>query len=158
MKTRPPMKPFPWKCGHCRQKAVNPASVPYEVEAEHDGRRYSVVISDLVTPKCDNCGELVLTATANEQITDALREQVGLLTPSRIRAGREELGLTQEQFAEKLRIASATVSRWETGAQVQQRALDLLMRLYFGLIEVRSALAEEKTARNLGAGRVSVPA
>jgi hypothetical protein len=49
-----------------------------------------------------------------------------------------------------LRIASATVSRWETGAQIQQRALDLLMRLFFGLSEVRSALADEQTVRTLG--------
>lgn len=150
MKTAPATKPFPWKCGHCRQKAVNPATVPYTAEAEHDGRTYTVTIPDLHTPKCDNCGELVLTAEANERITDALREQIGLLTPAQIRQGREALGLTQEQFAAKLRIASATVSRWETGAQIQQRALDLLMRLFFGLSEVRSALADEQSVRTLG--------
>ncbi len=145
-----PIKPFPWKCGYCREKAVYPATVPYTTEIDHDGRIHTVMISDLETPKCRKCGEMILIDAANRRITDALREQVGLLKPLQIRAGREALGLTQEQLAAKLRIASATVSRWETGAQVQQRALDLLMRLYFGLSEVRSALADEERARTLG--------
>jgi putative zinc finger/helix-turn-helix YgiT family protein len=143
-------KPFPWKCGHCRQRAVNPATVSYTTEVEHDGRAYTVTVPDLTVPRCDNCGEMVLDTAANERITDALREQLGLLKPAQVRAGREALGLTQEQFAAKLRIASATVSRWETGAQIQQRALDLLMRLFFGLAEVRSALADEQVVRTLG--------
>ena len=143
-------KPFPWKCGHCRQRAVNPATVSYTTEVEHDGRAYTVTVPDLTVPRCDNYGEMVLDTAANERITDALREQLGLLKPGQIRAGREALGLTQEQFAAKLRIASATVSRWETEAQIQQRALDLLMRLFFGLAEVRSALADEQAVRTLG--------
>jgi hypothetical protein len=37
-------------------------------------------------------------------------------------------------------VGPATVSRWETGGQVQQRSLDKLLRLYFTLPEVRRAL------------------
>jgi hypothetical protein len=55
-----------------------------------------------------------------------------------------------DRLSNVARITSATVSRWETGAQIQQRALDLLMRLFFGLAEVRSALADEQTVRTLG--------
>jgi hypothetical protein len=95
MKATPPTKPFPWKCGHCRQKAVNPAAVPYTVDVDHDGRSYAITVPDLQTPKCDNCGELVLTAEANGRISSALREEIGLLTPAQIREGRETLGLTQ---------------------------------------------------------------
>ena len=150
MKGTPQTKPFPWKCGHCREKAVYPATAPYRAEMEHDGRVHTIDIPELLSPKCKNCGELLLDDAANQRITDALRERVGLLKPAQIRHGRESLGLTQEQFATGLRIASATVSRWETGAQIQQRALDLLMRLYFGFSEVRSALADEQKARTLG--------
>lgn len=145
-----PCKPFPWRCVHCQEKAVNRECVSYSVVCDHDGREYTVSIPDLVVPKCRNCGRMIFDDDANRRITDALRAQVGLLKPVQIRAGREALGLTQEQLASKLRVASATVSRWETGAQVQQRALDLLMRLYFGLAEVRSALADEERVRTLG--------
>jgi putative zinc finger/helix-turn-helix YgiT family protein len=149
--TAPPTKPFPWKCGHCGDRAIFREKVYYETEIALDiGEFHTVAIPDLFVPKCRKCGEMILIDAANRRITDALREQVGLLKPLQIRAGREALGLTQEQLAAKLRIASATVSRWETGAQVQQRALDLLMRLYFGLSEVRSALADEERARTLG--------
>ena len=46
-----------------------------------------------------------------------------------IRQGREQLGLTQKQFANLLGVGEATVSRWETGAQIQQRALDRFLRV-----------------------------
>ena len=59
------------------------------------------------------------------------RREARLLTPDEIRDGREKLGLTQKQFANLLGVGEATVSRWETGAQVQQRAMDRFVRLCF---------------------------
>src|SRR5207249_11354102 len=109
------MKPFPWKCGYCRARAVQPAVVPYTTEAEYDGRTYTVTVPELKVPRCQNCGELVLDSAANRQITDALRQQIGLLAPEQIRQNREALDLTQRQLASHLGIAEATVSRWETG-------------------------------------------
>jgi DNA-binding transcriptional regulator YiaG len=37
--------------------------------------------------------------------------------------------LTQKQFANLLGVGEATVSRWETGAQIQQRAMDRFIRV-----------------------------
>ena len=42
-----------------------------------------------------------------------------------------------------LRVAKETVSRWETGAQIQQRAMDLLLRLFFDIPEVRRQLGRD---------------
>ena len=39
------------------------------------------------------------------------------------------LGLSQEQFANLLGVSEATVSRWEMGAQIQQRAMDRFLRV-----------------------------
>jgi putative zinc finger/helix-turn-helix YgiT family protein len=147
----PERKPFPWKCGNCRERAVNLATVAYTVEEDHDGRTYTVTVPDLQTPRCDRCGELVLDDAANRQISAALRQQLGLLTPQEIRQGREALGLTQRQMANQLGIAEATLSRWETGGQIQQRALDRLLRLFFTFAEVREALADEGGLIALGA-------
>lgn len=54
-------------------------------------------------------------------------------TPRLLRAIRTELGLTQEQLAERLGVSFATVNRWENGGTKPQRA---------GLAAIR-ALAEE---------------
>ncbi len=142
---------FPWKCGHCRERAVKPATVSYTTDIEHDGRTHTVTVDALRVPRCEKCGELVLDDAANRQITDALRRQIGLLTPVQIRQNREAFGLTQKQLASQLGVAEATLSRWETGAQIQQRAMDRLLRLFFGFANVRSALADEGAIAQLGA-------
>jgi len=148
-------KPFPWKCGHCRQRAVRPAVVSYTCEADHDGRAYTVTVPELNVPRCGNCGELVLDSAANRQITESFRQQLGLLTPEQIRRNRESLGLTQRELAGLLGIAEATLSRWETGGQIQQRALDRLLRLYFSSASVRKALADSDHLPDLGVDAIS---
>jgi putative zinc finger/helix-turn-helix YgiT family protein len=146
----PDTKPFPWKCGHCRERAVNPTVIPYATEAEYDGRIYTVTVPGLKVPRCERCGELVLDSTANRQISYALRQQLRLLTPEQIRQNREALGLTQRQLAGHLGIAEATLSRWETGGQIQQRGFDRLLRLYFSSAGVREDLANDERLADLG--------
>jgi len=46
-------------------------------------------------------------------------------------------------------VAVASLSRWETGGQIQQRALDRLLRLYFGCEQVRTVLADEAQLASL---------
>jgi transcriptional regulator with XRE-family HTH domain len=65
------------------------------------------------------------------------------LTPAAIRENRLRLNLTQRELAEQLDIAEATLSRWETGAQIQQRAFDRLLRAYFGVPALRKFLKQE---------------
>jgi putative zinc finger/helix-turn-helix YgiT family protein len=119
--------------------------MPYTTQVEHDGCLYTVTIPDLEVPRCEKCGTLVRVDAANRRVSEALRRQLGLLTPEEIRQNRDTLGLTQEQFADQLGVAEATLSRWETGAQIQQRALDNLLRLFFALPEVRSFLGNGRT-------------
>jgi putative zinc finger/helix-turn-helix YgiT family protein len=141
--TKPsPMKPFPWKCGTCRARALVPAVIDYREEVEHDGRAYSLVIPALHVLKCGHCGALVLDDAANKTVSDALRQEAGLLTPAQIRQSREALGLTQKQLANYLQVGESTLSRWETGGQIQQRSLDRFMRIFFSLPEARQLLEE----------------
>jgi putative zinc finger/helix-turn-helix YgiT family protein len=119
---------------------VYPAEVEYTTEIVHDGRPYTVTVPALRTPQCRNCKELILDTEASEQITEAFRRVANLLRPEEVRQNRERLGLTQAALAERLEVGAATLSRWETGAQIQQRSLDKLLRLYFALPEVRRAL------------------
>jgi putative zinc finger/helix-turn-helix YgiT family protein len=135
------MKPFPWKCGKCRERAVNPATLPtYSADLEHDGRKYHVVLTDMQVAKCENCGTIMLDDAASRRLSDALRNEAGLLQPAEIRANREALGFTQKTLASFLLIAEATLSRWETGAQIQQRAMDAFLRVFFQSSEARGIL------------------
>jgi putative zinc finger/helix-turn-helix YgiT family protein len=140
----PTMKPPPWKCGTCRERSVVPAVIPYEAEVEHDGRSYTIAFPDLGVLRCERCGTIVLPDAANQRISQALRRQAGLLTPEEIQTDREALGLTQQQLAVYLGVAEETLSRWETGAQIQQRALDRFLRVILSFPSVRAALASEQ--------------
>jgi putative zinc finger/helix-turn-helix YgiT family protein len=142
--------PFPWPCGKCGRQAVDRETLPYSTVVHHDGRSYTVEVPEFQVPRCKNCGAMVLDDPANDQIMDALRRQVGLLDPGRIRANRESLGLTQRDFASLLGVGESTVSRWETGSQIQQKSLDRLMRLSFAIPEAREALIGHDRLTDLG--------
>jgi putative zinc finger/helix-turn-helix YgiT family protein len=135
---------FSTKCSKCGQRAVALATVPYTVQIDHDGRKYTVTVPDLVVPRCGNCGNLVLHDAADQRINAAFREQAGLLSPEQLRQHRLALGLTQQELADRLGVAVSTLSRWETGAQIQQRSLDRFLRAFFVLPELRQALASSE--------------
>jgi putative zinc finger/helix-turn-helix YgiT family protein len=113
------------KCGKCRHRTVGLAQAPYTLQVDHDGRKYTVTVPDLVVPRCSNCGTIVLDEDANRQISAAFRKEAGLLSPEQIRDQRQRLGLSQQALADLLGVAASTLSRWETGAQIQQRSFDV---------------------------------
>jgi putative zinc finger/helix-turn-helix YgiT family protein len=113
---------------------------PYSVQVDHDGRKYQVTVPALTVPKCSNCGTIQIDSEAGEQIDKAFRMAAGLLSPEDIRAGREKLRLNQQEFADTLGIATSTLSRWETGAQVQQRVMNDYLRAFFKVPALRRYL------------------
>jgi putative zinc finger/helix-turn-helix YgiT family protein len=107
------------------------AIVPYSATIEFDGRAYCVEIPALTVPQCANCENIGLDEEADRHISAAFRREARLATPEQIREGRERLGLTQTEFADLLGVGVVTVSRWESGAQIQQRAMDRFLRVCF---------------------------
>jgi putative zinc finger/helix-turn-helix YgiT family protein len=83
--------------------------------------------------KCSKCGEVVLRfADAKRLHEDAIaiyRRKHGLLSADEIRNLRARFGLTQADLARLLRLGGNTVSRWESGRNVQTSAMDILLRL-----------------------------
>lgn len=83
--------------------------------------------------KCPNCGEVVLRYQDSKRLgEDAIaiyRKKHGLLSADEIRAIREHFDLTQAELARLLRLGASTISRWESGRNVQTAALDVLLRL-----------------------------
>jgi DNA-binding transcriptional regulator YiaG len=134
------VRPFPWKCGHCGERAVYLGQFPYASEIAYDDVTYTVSFPDLEAPRCQNCGNIVLTDAANERIDSAFRAQAGLLTPEDIRRRREALGLTQNQLVRRLGVDAATLGLWEAGSQFPSRALNHLLDLFFAFPLVRQHL------------------
>jgi DNA-binding transcriptional regulator YiaG len=106
-----------------------------------------VSLTDFPVLQCGNCHELVLDDAADERLSDALRAEAGLLSPTEIRQKREALGLTQQQLADYLRMSMFTISRWETGTQIQQRSMDAFLRVFFQLAEARRMLGTPELER-----------
>jgi putative zinc finger/helix-turn-helix YgiT family protein len=126
------------KCLTCRQRAVSSTILPsYSTEMEHDGRKYHVEVPEFAVHQCSNCQTILFDDDANDRLFDALRSAAGLLSPSEIRRQREALGLKQKDLANLLQLSESTLSRWETGAQMQQRCMDKFLRGFFAVEELR---------------------
>ena len=83
--------------------------------------------------RCPNCDEVVLRFADSRRLQeDAIaiyRKKHGLLSADGIRSIRERFGLTQSQLANLLHLGANTISRWESGRNVQTEAMEMLLRL-----------------------------
>jgi putative zinc finger/helix-turn-helix YgiT family protein len=83
--------------------------------------------------RCPKCHEVVLryedTRRLNEDAIATYRRKHGLLSAGEMRAIRERFKLTQAEFGTLLRLGANTLSRWESGRNVQTEAMDTLLRL-----------------------------
>lgn len=128
------MKPLPWKCPECGHKSINPAKLnKYETIMRHDGRDYRISLKNFDVYRCENCSLIQLPDAADDLFQAALRKKAGLMSPETIRSTREQLQLSQKQLANELQVAESTLSRWESGMQIQQRAMDRYLRIVFML-------------------------
>src|SRR6185436_13764979 len=82
---------------------------------------------------CPKCGEVLLRYQDSRRLgEDAIaiyRKKHGLLSADQIRAIRDRFDLTQADLARLLRLGANTISRWESGRNVQSAAMDMLLRL-----------------------------
>jgi putative zinc finger/helix-turn-helix YgiT family protein len=83
--------------------------------------------------RCSRCDEVVLRfSDARRLQQDAIalyRKKHGLLSAHDIRGIREAFGLTQSELARLLHLGANTISRWESGRNVQTEAMEMLLRL-----------------------------
>lgn len=101
--------------------------------------------------KCMSCGEEAFDIDDadiyEEKVKDTYREICGLLKPGEIKDIRKKLGLNQMEFQSLIGVGKTTVSRWETGAIVQQKPEDNLIRAVSRFPAVRNALMEKTELR-----------
>jgi putative zinc finger/helix-turn-helix YgiT family protein len=148
-------EPFPWLCSRCAAEKVFPEKITYETTLRYEGRNYQLVVAEVPALKCKDCGETLLNNESDDFLARAFRDELKLLQPENIREGRKLWNLNQREFAEVLGVAEESISRWETGAQMQSRVVDKIMRVYFASPEARAVLAAAKTDATIGTGVVN---
>jgi hypothetical protein len=124
-------KPFPWTCPACGHRTVVNSECAYPVEGRHDNKPYNFTIQNLHAPKCSDCGEVVFDAETHDQIAQAIRRHIGLLSPDEILRNIETLGLLQRELADEIGVSEETLSRWVTGAIIQSCNNDKRLRRFF---------------------------
>ncbi len=148
-------RPFPWRCRHCGKNKVVMTTMSYDAEVRHDGRLHMFTVPHLHIPVCEACGAKVFTEKVDDQINAALRAHLHLLTPEEMRTALARVNMSQKEAADRLGIAEATLSRWLTETQIQSRAMDNLLRVFFAFPQVRTALNGEAQDPQLGAADIS---
>lgn len=142
----------PRKCYPCRlarrggimEHVVLPT---YTTQLEHDNCQYHITVKNIPMCRCNVCGELQTPDTSFDLIVDEMRRMANLLTPDEVKAGREKLGLSEEEFGDIFNIGKATVERWERGGQIFNRATSDLMRVMFTLPETVAVLQNIRSSQ-----------
>jgi putative zinc finger/helix-turn-helix YgiT family protein len=92
-----------------------------------------VAVPFTVHLRCMKCDEIVLRFDDSRRLSqDAIaryRLRHHLLSADEIRSIRKHFRLTQGELARLLRLGATTISRWESGRNVQTAAMDILLRL-----------------------------
>ena len=71
-------------------------------------------------------------------------------SPQEIREGIKRIGMTQKEVARVLGPAEATMSRWLNETQIQSRAMDNLLRMFFAFRRARTILAADEPDTSFG--------
>jgi putative zinc finger/helix-turn-helix YgiT family protein len=106
--------------------------------------------------RCDECGEEHVTEDlargVQEEAASAFRKSERFLSGVEIRALRERMGLSQEQFEAALGLGAKSLARWENDRVLQNRSMDNLLRaidrdpaLVAYLAELHGAIIPEGT-------------
>ncbi len=112
-------------CGTMMKEARGRLKVPINGE--------EIAVPSASHLRCPKCGEIVLrlqdAKRLHEDAVEIYRRKHDLLSASEIRAIRERFDLNQAELADLLRLGANTVSRWESGRNVQIAAMDTLLRM-----------------------------
>jgi putative zinc finger/helix-turn-helix YgiT family protein len=119
------------RCPTCNVGWLRDKVITDRFEYEVDGKTKTVVAEGVPVRECDNpeCRERLSGPEAGRIRHEAICRAFRLLTPREIQAIREKLGPSQERFAQLTGIGVATISRWERGRLLQNRAMDNYLRL-----------------------------
>jgi putative zinc finger/helix-turn-helix YgiT family protein len=129
-------------CGNCRLGQLETIRIDDSFEFLGEDGPIRIVAQDVPFYHCPHCGERLSGLETAQVHHRAICKALGLLTPEEIRGIRDRLGMTQAEFSGLTGIGEATISRWERGRLLQNRANDRYLRLVAGLPQSVSLLRE----------------
>jgi putative zinc finger/helix-turn-helix YgiT family protein len=119
----------PRKCPICGHEELRRRFVSESYEYGGNGEMVIVETRDVPLDDCLNCGETFSGPEAARIRHDALGKALRLLEPTEIRALRERLGKSVDEFSRLIGVRRDQLSQWEAGTLWQDLAADHLMRL-----------------------------
>jgi HTH-type transcriptional regulator/antitoxin MqsA len=117
------------RCPVCGRGLLKTRLLSETFEYEENGDVVLVRTQNVPIEDCDVCGESFSGPKAARIRHEAIGLALGLLPPQEVRAIRERLGRSPDQFAELVGVKAERLSQWENGTLWQDRTADRLMRL-----------------------------
>lgn len=96
--------------------------------------------------KCGDCGFSCMGPAAEQACHEAICEHLGVMTPNQIKSLRDYHGLTQADFSKITGLGEATLSRWERGILIQNKAYDNYLYL-LGLKDNMQSIRDRRESR-----------
>jgi len=117
------------RCPVCSGAELRSETRTETFDYDGDGDKVQVTVDKVPVEVCPACGEVFSGPEAGRIRNEAICKALGYLTPQEIRRVRERLNLTQAGFAQLTGIGEATISRWERGRLIQNRAMNQYLSL-----------------------------
>jgi putative zinc finger/helix-turn-helix YgiT family protein len=118
------------ECPICGAKALVEKIGEFRFEPPANIPGGVIILPNSNWEECDACGEVLLSPELLRKLDEQRYARLGRLTPTEIKAIRENAGLTQSKIAKKLKIGEKTYTRWESGRSLQNKSNDNLIRLF----------------------------
>jgi putative zinc finger/helix-turn-helix YgiT family protein len=115
----------------CPDCASTDVSIEYRDQAFKYGSGTDAVqlTSQVPVYRCNSCRYQWTGAEGEDARHRAICEHLGRLTPDEVLRVREHPHLSQAEFSRITGFGEASLSRWETGVQIQNASSDRLLRL-----------------------------
>jgi HTH-type transcriptional regulator/antitoxin MqsA len=117
------------RCPVCDRGILKPRLISEAFEYAVNGDSVLVKAEDIPLEDCDVCGESFSSPKAARIRHEAIGRALRLSPPQDIRAIRERLGQSHDQFARLIGVTTERLTQWEDGTLWQDRTADRLMRL-----------------------------
>jgi HTH-type transcriptional regulator / antitoxin MqsA len=116
-------------CPICGRGILRPRLISEVFDYGDEGDSVLVRTHDVPIEDCYSCGESFSGPKAARIRHEAIGQALGLLPPQEIRAIRERLALSPEDFAKLIGVGADLLAQWEDGSVWQGRTADRLIRL-----------------------------